>query len=171
MQLRSRCQPKISVYMFLLLSSSPGSSELNEQRSRALQVDLIDRIVFVRILVVPTTSSADSLPLAVNLRTEAETQTWIFKIKLHTHTHKNKRRMYEGVWITYPFGLSERIWDLGEGELASGVNLWKETEPGHYERTERRCSQLKTKTARTKEKCTQKKKRKKKGISTEHELL
>lgn len=81
------CRPKISVYMFLLLSSSPGSSELNEQRSRALQVDLIDRVVFVWILVVPTTSSADSLPLAVNLRTEAETQTWIFKIKVHTHTH------------------------------------------------------------------------------------
>lgn len=78
---------KYQFILFLLLSSSPGSSELNEQRSRALQVDLIDRVVFVWILVVPTTSSADSLPLAVNLRTEAETQTWIFKIKVHTHTH------------------------------------------------------------------------------------
>ena len=73
--------------MFLVSWSWPGSSELNEQRSRALQVNLIDRVVFVRILVVPTTSSADSLPLAVNLRTDAETQTWIFNIKLHTHTH------------------------------------------------------------------------------------
>lgn len=31
--------------------------------------------------------------------------------------------MHEGVWMTDPFGLGERIRDLGEGELASRVNL------------------------------------------------
>lgn len=32
--------------------------------------------------------------------------------------------------VTYPFGMSERIQDLGEGEFASGVHLRKETKSG-----------------------------------------
>ena len=33
----------------------------------------------------------------------------------------------DAVEVTYPFGVSEGIWDLGEGEFASGVNLQEET--------------------------------------------
>lgn len=119
--------------MFLLLSSSPGSSELNEQRSRALQVDLIDRVVFVRILVVPTTSSADSLPLAVNLRTEAETQTWIFKIKVHTHTQKQTYNAWRcvddrPVWFEWKDSGSWRRWTCIQSKPVKGNrtgSLWK----------------------------------------------
>lgn len=65
----------MSVNLSLVSSAWPRSSELDEQRSWPLQVDLVDRVVFVGILVVPTTSSADPLPLTVDLMTGAETQT------------------------------------------------------------------------------------------------
>lgn len=31
--------------------------------------------------------------------------------------------------ISYPFGVSEGIWDLGEGEFTSSVNLGRENKP------------------------------------------
>jgi len=47
----------------------PGPSELHQQGSRPLQLDLVDRVVFVRVLVVPTAASSRPLPLAVDLHT------------------------------------------------------------------------------------------------------
>ncbi len=118
---------KVSVNLSPVLAW-PGSSELDEQRSRPLQVDLIDRIMFVWILIVPTTSSTDPLPLAIDLKTEAKTQTQWLKIKvLYKKTHMIYLLLRRCVWITYPFGLSEWIRDLGEGEFASRVHLCKET--------------------------------------------
>lgn len=46
----------------------PGSSEFYEQRSWTVQVQLIDGVVFVGVLVVPTAPGAEPLPLAIDLQ-------------------------------------------------------------------------------------------------------
>lgn len=49
----------------------PGPSEFDEQRSWTFQVQLIDGVVFVGILVVPTAPGAEPLPLAIYLQAHA----------------------------------------------------------------------------------------------------
>lgn len=51
---------------------SPGPSQLYEQWSGLVHIELVDGVVLVRLLVVPTASRADPLPLAVELRKTAE---------------------------------------------------------------------------------------------------
>lgn len=43
-----------------------GPSELDEQRSRSLQVDLVDGVVFVRVFIVSTASCTRAFPLPVD---------------------------------------------------------------------------------------------------------
>lgn len=54
--------------MDLKCGSGPGSSEFYEQRSWTVQVQLIDGVVFVGVLVVPTAPGAEPLPLAIYLQ-------------------------------------------------------------------------------------------------------
>lgn len=46
---------------------SPGASKLNEQRSRFVQVELVDWVILVGVLVVATASCTDPFPLAIYL--------------------------------------------------------------------------------------------------------
>lgn len=46
---------------------SPGASKLNEQRSRFVQVELVDWVMLVAVLIVPTASCTDPFPLAIYL--------------------------------------------------------------------------------------------------------
>lgn len=46
--------------------------------------------------------------------------------KLHDKIH-NAQNLVDDLYIAYPFCVSEGIWDLGEGEFASSVDLHKET--------------------------------------------
>lgn len=103
----------------------PGSSELDEQRSWPLHVNLIDWVVFVWIFIVPTASSAGPLPLAVNLKTDTQWLLTADQYRPHdAFCYALRTRL---VWVK-GFGILEKVnlhpeYTFGQKEGIKKMNL------------------------------------------------